>query len=164
MILVQQFRNNRFFIHLGLALLLLGVLFLCFYTRERLPETLIPVGYADGMLVSGTTQIAVSIADTTTEREQGLSGTAELPTGAGKLFVFEQPGTYGFWMKDMNYSIDIIWLDEYINIISITEYVSPETYPEVFYPNSPIVYALEVPAGFSTAKGLKRGQSFTFQK
>ena len=162
MILVQQFHNNRFFILLGSALLLLGVLFLLFFNKKE--SVVIPTGFADGVLVSEDIRIAVSIADTPEEREQGLSDTDPLPPNTGKFFVFEEPGEYGFWMKDMNYSIDIIWLHESLSIVSIAKNATPESFPEVFYPARNSMYVLEVPAGFSTIHSLEEGQSFTLEK
>ena len=35
------------------------------------------------------------------------------------LFIFSQPDFYPFWMKDMKFPIDIIWLDENLQIINI---------------------------------------------
>ena len=144
-----------------MALLLLGVLFL-FLGRGTKP---LPVpGFTDGTLVSSSTSIAVSIAGTDLERVQGLSHTEALPEGAGKLFIFDTIGLYGFWMKDMRYSIDIIWLDEEMTVVTIKEGVVPESYPETFYPSTESKYVLEVPAGFSTENGIAVGQSFTLVK
>ena len=53
-------------------------------------------------LTLGGVALAASIADTTSERQQGLSYTPYLPTGVVKLFVFEEAGPWGFWMKNMN--------------------------------------------------------------
>lgn len=151
-------RNNRFFIPLAGALLI-GVLFAFLYQRQVPAE-----GYGDGVLVGAQTSIAVSIAETMAEREQGLSGTDTLPEGAGKLFIFDDSALYGFWMKDMRYGIDIIWLDDSMTIVGITPNLQPETYPEVFFPPSAIRFVLEVPAGFSTAHALTVGQTFTLVK
>jgi uncharacterized membrane protein (UPF0127 family) len=41
---------------------------------------------------------------------RGLGGYESLPDDRGMLFVFQQPGEYGFWMKDMVMAIDIIWI------------------------------------------------------
>jgi len=161
MIFVQ---NNRFFYTtIGLALLLLGVLFLCLYKEKTVPHVAIS-GFTDGTLVSDNISIAVSIADTVIKREQGLSGTSMLPENAGKLFIFENEGMYGFWMKDMNYSIDIIWIDSQMKVVGIAPSVAPESYPEVIYPPSTVQYVLEVPSGFSTEKGVEVGQTFTLKK
>jgi len=63
------------------------------------------------------------------------------------LFVFENPGIHGIWMKDMKFPIDIIWLDKDMSVISKELNVSPDTYPQVFYPSREAYYVLEVKAG-----------------
>ena len=86
----------------------------------------------------------VRIADSLAERAQGLSGTAALAPDEGMLFVFERAGMYGFWMKDMYYPIDIIWLNDELRPVGITKNISPDTFPTVFYPPVPVRYVLEV--------------------
>lgn len=115
--------------------------------------------------------IPVSIADTDTEREQGLSGTVSLPADSGKLFVFDVPGNYGFWMKDMNYALDFVWISSDLKIVGITPDVAVATYPQIFYPVSPsgtgkpqVKYVLEVNSGFSTRHGLTVGEQLYLQE
>jgi uncharacterized membrane protein (UPF0127 family) len=115
-------------------------------------------------LIGADESIQVTIARTPAEQEQGLSDTLSLPENAGKLFVFTHPDTYGFWMKDMHYGLDFVWIDSAHHIASITPSVGAETYPKVFYPDQPIEYVLEVNAGFSTAHGLRAGQSLALKK
>lgn len=97
-------------------------------------------------IVIGDRRIPVSIADSEKERQIGLSNTKSLAQGTGKLFVFEEIGTYGFWMKDMSYPIDIVWVDQNYKVVSVTT-ITPESYPEVFYPSSEIKYVLELNSG-----------------
>ena len=33
------------------------------------------------------------------------------PDGVGMLFVFNSPGQYSFWMKDMHFPLDMVWID-----------------------------------------------------
>lgn len=162
MIFARYFHNNRFYILLGLALLLLGVLFLWTMPAHISSES--APGPADAVLVYENSQITVRIADTPSARERGLSGTPSLSEGTGMLFVFEEPAVYGFWMKDMKYAIDIIWLDAQMVVTGITPEVYPESYPEVFYSPADTRYVVEVPVGFSTRHGVRVGQSFTFKK
>ena len=61
----------------------------------------------------------IEIADTGKKREQGLSGKNNIGGDYGMLFIFEKPGFYAFWMKDMNFAIDIIWLDENYTVVGI---------------------------------------------
>lgn len=73
------------------------------------------------------------------------------------LFIFETPGQHGFWMKDMNFSIDIVWIDENLQIVGIDKNIAPETFPNIFYPNQLVKYVLEIPAGYSDAHRIGLG-------
>lgn len=63
------------------------------------------------------------------------------------LFVFEEDGYHAFWMKDMKFSIDMIWLDESMAIVHIERNVSPSSYPNTYKSPEPARYVLEVQAG-----------------
>lgn len=71
--------------------------------------------------------INVEIADTVEKRTKGLSGRQSLPENQGMLFVFATPDYYSFWMKDMNFGLDFIWIRGN-EVVEITENVSPEDY------------------------------------
>ena len=111
--------------------------------------------------VLGETQLILIIADDPEERERGLSYTASLPEKQGLFFIYEDSGMHGIWMKDMNYSIDILWLDSAKEVIDIVENASPESFPKVFLPNSSSKYVLEVNAGFVKKHGIKKGDLLT---
>lgn len=104
----------------------------------------------------------VAISDTETQRELGLSGTQPLSDNEGMLFVFQNPDTYGFWMKDMNYPLDIIWIDKHKTIVKIFDEVSPNSYPKIFYPDDPSLYVLEVKSGTSKKFFLNKGDVVDF--
>jgi hypothetical protein len=105
----------------------------------------------------GETSIAVGIADTAQEREQGLSGTTALAEREGLLFVFERNDQHSFWMKDMQYAIDIIWISADKRVVYIAKDVSPDTFPHSFTPPTPARYVLQVPAGFSSGHDIMVG-------
>lgn len=107
-------------------------------------------------------RILVTVAETEKERREGLSGRATLPPNEGMLFIFSTPGMYGFWMKDMAFPIDILWLDSDKKIMTIKKNVSPSTYPEVLYPEGDALYVLELPAGFADAHGVALGDAPAF--
>ena len=120
----------------------------------------------------GTTTLQVEVESTEAAREQGLSGRTSLPDGKGMLFVFQQDGDWGFWMKDMNFPIDIIFISATKTpgvgrVVSIAPNASPEGYhqnpPQVFYPPLAVRYVLEVPAGFAAAHGVVPGTSVKLQ-
>lgn len=101
----------------------------------------------------GDAQIKAVKADTPEKRRIGLSNHTFLPKNEGMLFIFPNKDTRVFWMKDMDFAIDIIWLDEK-SIFQIDENVQPE--PEVqidnnlrrYISNQKTDLVLEVNAGF----------------
>ena len=97
------------------------------------------------------------ISSTTAEQDQGLGGRAVIPDNYAMLFVFPQDAQYGFWMKDMEAPLDMVWLTNNGTIASITPDVAVNSYPNVFYPPEPILYVLETRAGFAAEKGWKAG-------
>lgn len=109
-------------------------------------------------LTTGAATIHIAVANTEQSRQQGLSDTTSLPPDSGMLFVFDTPAQPGFWMKDMNYALDFVWLDNNMDIVAITPDVAATTYPQIFYPPQPIQYVLEVNADFSTIHHLSVGQ------
>ena len=110
----------------------------------------------------GDKNISVEIADTDEERTLGLSGRESLESDYGLLFVFDTPGKYGFWMHDMNFSIDIIWIDENWKVVGIERLVNPDTYPKIFYPIETIKYVLEINSGESSRLGIDTGSVLSF--
>jgi uncharacterized membrane protein (UPF0127 family) len=111
----------------------------------------------------GDTTVRAEVASTSAAREQGLSGHLPLGTNEGMLFVFDWSDKYGFWMKDMLFAIDIIWIDEEGVVVTVAPSVGPESYPEVFYPSRAARYVLEVPAGFSKTHGIAEGTKVVVQ-
>lgn len=108
----------------------------------------------------------LSIMQTEASRAQGLSNQQYLPKNAGMLFVFQQQGKYGFWMKDMLFPIDIIFIDNR-KIVSIV-HSAPIPKPgeqlfelPIYNPISPVNYVLEVNAGEANKHHFKRGDEVT---
>ncbi len=60
----------------------------------------------------GETLYTTEISRTTEARAKGLSERDSLCNNCAMLFIFDTPGRYGFWMKDMRFAIDILWLKE----------------------------------------------------
>ncbi len=96
--------------------------------------------------VAGET-ITVEIADTPAERRLGLSGRPILPADHGLLFIFDEPGYHSFWMKDMNFPIDILWLNDNFEIVDAWRNAAPASYPESRAPRSKAKYVLETNPG-----------------
>ncbi|MCX6716418.1 MAG: DUF192 domain-containing protein [Candidatus Taylorbacteria bacterium] len=106
-------------------------------------------------------EINIIRAQTNEEEIQGLSGRDSLALNSGMLFYFDHDDFWKFWMKDMKFSIDIIWLDKDFRIIDIKNNATPLSYPELFTSKNVARYVLEVPAGFAQNYLLKDGVAFT---
>lgn len=100
----------------------------------------VTVRLGDGVFMARTAQ-------TQAERERGLSGTTGLDAGQAMLFVFDHDDTWGIWMKDMNYSIDVVWLNAQKQVVYSVSNMTPDTYPTVFRPTKAARYVIELPAG-----------------
>jgi uncharacterized membrane protein (UPF0127 family) len=101
--------------------------------------------------------VQASIADSLPERIKGLSDTPFMPDDVVKLFVFGQPGEHSIWMKDMNYPLDILWLNDEGEIVHIEEQVSPDTYPQSFASPEPAWFVIEANAGFVASSSIDLG-------
>jgi uncharacterized membrane protein (UPF0127 family) len=107
--------------------------------------------------------ILVEVVDTASSRERGLSGKKGLLAGEGMLFVFDKPGRYGFWMKDMLFPIDMVWINDDGLVVHVERNVKPETYPTAFINTLDASYVLEIAANESEKYGLYMGAAVTIK-
>ena len=102
----------------------------------------------------------IEIADTSESQQQGLSDRTSLPQEHGMLFIFPEKQVRSFWMKDMHFPLDMIWIDG-DTIVDITENVPPPTpgeSPAIVYPKAPVDKVLELNAGEVKRIGVSAGQ------
>lgn len=145
----------------SLIFIFLGVAVLIFLTFISFTETKTEEGLDRAILDS--TEILIEKAETDKERVLGLSGRHSLGSADGLLFIFPDEGKYGIWMKDMLFSIDIIWINSSGEVVFIEENVSPETFPSVFKPDKLAKFVLEVEAGTVEKEGWNVGSSFVLE-
>ena len=110
-------------------------------------------------------EIPVEVAATLEKRSLGLGKRTSLKKGWGMLFVFEKRKPHRFWMKDMQFPLDIIWLDNH-RIVHITHNAKPAIYrdePEVMASPVPVNFVLEIAAGRAAKLRLKTGQRMKFK-
>ncbi len=100
--------------------------------------------------------VSLETADNDAERMQGLSGREKLDSNKGMVFVFDEPGKHCMWMKDMRFSLDMVWLDDGKKITEVKKDLNPESYPEEFCAQGK--YVIEINAGTADRSGLKAGQ------
>ena len=81
-------------------------------------------------------------------------------------FVYPEGDTsnHCIWMKDMRFPIDIIWLDQGSEILTIAKAVEPATYPHAFCPNELTSKVLEMKAGSADKYQMLPGDFIRFWK
>jgi len=154
-------RHMSIIIFFFIALIILGVFLMWHAVISKSPNPTLPAG----QISIGKNVFAVEMATTSVEQARGLSFRTSLAEGTGMLFTFN-PGIQNFWMKDMNFPIDIIWIASG-KVVGSAENAAPE-------PGTPLwglrVYTspdgvdrvLEVNAGTVARDGIKVGNVVTF--
>lgn len=139
-----------------LALLLVAATALYVLWPQIQPHASVRIG--DGVF-------AARVAKTQEAREKGLSGTQSLRQEEAMLFVYDTDSKWSVWMKDMNYPIDIVWLNSKKEVVYIVKNAAPESYPyENFAPKQDARYILEFAAGTVDRKKIIVGKEAAFDE
>lgn len=113
------------------------------------------------------TKFNLILAKTDKDRMLGLSGRKNLATNTGMLFMFDKKDYYPFWMKDMKFPIDIIYIDNDKIVDIINNAPAPKdkniaSLP-VYKPKNAANYVLEINAGLSSKNKFSIGDKVKFQ-
>jgi len=124
--------------------------------------------YLQAKVIINGFELRVYLAVTNDQQIKGLSVKDHLKENEGMLFVYEQPSRQGFWMKDMKFPIDIIWLDNNGTVVYIKNSLQPCIMTFAFLcptytPDKDSLYVLETGSGFSKKHGIKIGTHADFQ-
>lgn len=113
--------------------------------------------------VNGTAYKLI-IAKSDAEKQKGLSGRNDLAKDTGMLFIFDKKDKYGFWMRDMKFPIDIIWIndDKIVDFVENAPAASNGQSPAnliIYRPGAEANYVLEVNAREITKQKIKKGDT-----
>lgn len=118
-------------------------------------------GYSHTIVTVNNFILTADLATTLVQQTKGLSIKDHLNENEGMLFVFKDSVLYPFWMKDMKFPIDIIWLDNRGTVIHIEHNLEPcipgQICPSYGPTSNNAVYVLEVVAGFSQKHNVNVG-------
>lgn len=109
--------------------------------------------------------IPVDLAITPDQQAMGLSYRNSLNASQGMLFPFHTPGDYSFWMKDMRFPLDILWIDSGNNIVHIEKNLQPCVFILLcpsYSPHSASKYVLEVNSNYTTKNNITVGDRVSF--
>jgi hypothetical protein len=125
--------------------------------QPHLPGT--PVALPDGA------EVHAEVAATFVERQRGLMFRRELPSSAGMLFLFDNPGRYGFWMLNTLVPLDIVWLDSDRRVVFVSENTPPcppGTACPTYGSEAVAQFVLELAAGQAAAHQLNVGDELAW--
>jgi uncharacterized membrane protein (UPF0127 family) len=106
-------------------------------------------------LNAGMYLIRAEVAADDRTRERGLMFREQMPSNAGMLFLFDEPGSQCMWMKNTLIPLSVAFLDEHGTIINIED-MAPQT-ENSHCARRPARYALEMNGGWFAARGIKPG-------
>jgi uncharacterized membrane protein (UPF0127 family) len=110
--------------------------------------------------------LTADLALTNEQIEKGLSVKDKLKENEAMLFVFGESAKHSFWMKDMKFPIDIIWLDSDGNVVHIEQNLQPCVSVLIctsYSPNIESQYVLETVAGFTQRHNVSVGTDIDFK-
>lgn len=109
--------------------------------------------------------VTVEVVSSAAEMARGLSSRTQLKDDTGMLFVFSVEGPYRFWMKDMKFPLDIIWINDKKEIVAVAEDLTPclpNDCPLYTAPKN-ARYVLEVNAGYAKKHNIRQGIKATLK-
>jgi len=112
----------------------------------------------------GDTVFPVEVAVTEEQKQLGLGGRASLPEGRGMLFVYDHKETYNFWMRNMQFPLDFVWIDGN-RVADIHENIQPPDpgeRPAIVMPGTLVDKVLEINAGDVARYHIQIGDTVTF--
>lgn len=135
-------------------LLLLGTII--YVNRSSLPGT---KSTEKGTVKIKDKTIKVEVVKTSVDTQIGLSKKRSLGDDRGMLFIFSKPDYYSFWMRNMQFPIDMIFIRG-DKIVTIHEKVAaPKTKDEtnlpIYRPEQPVDKVLEIKAGVAEKNGFR---------
>ena len=139
----MQFETRtRFNARLSVFLLATSLLAGCQIAPPNAPKPLAPLD-----------QLRLEWADVYQEREKGLMGRSHLPENSGMMFVFEEPKTYCFWMKNTLIPLSVGFIDAQGRLVQIA-HMQPKSLQH-HCAKQPVLYALEVNQGWFERNDVK---------
>ncbi len=154
---MKNFKNIRLVV---IVLAVLAVLVFVILQKESAPTSVGKCGpyRNDKTVVISKQALKAEVVTTKKEQSTGLSNRPCIEQDQVMMFVFEKPGQWAIWMKDMKFPIDVLWADANGNIVGVERNVQPSTYPDSFTNKEKnAVYVIEMKANRSSELGIGLG-------
>ncbi|HSX09440.1 MAG TPA: DUF192 domain-containing protein [Candidatus Saccharimonadales bacterium] len=136
-----------------LLLIVSGIVLFQLNKTSPLPKTTVTIDKQD---------FSVEVATTSAQQQQGLSGRGSMPKNSGMLFIFKTAQKYPFWMKDMKFPLDMIFINDNKIVDIIPNTPAPKNGNDnlpIYTPAAPDNQTLEINAGLAKQYGFKKGDA-----
>ncbi len=137
----------------------MGVYYLSGVPEKIKEDTFSKVRFENGKIIE------VEAVKSLREVEKGLMNRESLEKDHGMLFLFFQEEELDFWMLNMKFSLDIIFVNTDMIIVHIVNNAEPcDKEPcEVYNSGKPALYVVEVNSGYASENGIMIGQKVEFE-
>lgn len=111
----------------------------------------------------GGVKVKAEVADNPITQTKGLMFHKPLAEDDGMLFKFGREGQYTFWMMNVSFPIDIIWINSEKKVVHIVEHAEPCFLNcKLYASTAKAKYVLEVKAGFVKKHKIEIGSKVSF--
>ena len=151
-------RKKSAFVWVIIACVLLGIGVAALYILWPQIQSHTTLHLGDGVFTT-------RVAKTPDERDKGLGGVHNFRSDQALLLVFDSDDKWSISMKDMNFPIDIVWLNSDKQVVYIVKNAPPDSYPyEQFTSKQDARYVVELPAGTVAKKSIAIGAVASFDE
>lgn len=145
---------------LGIFAILLVIVIVIFFSKNFFNKAFFSIGQSTSRVVINNQPLSLLVAKNQKDKEIGLSGRDSLPADMAMAFPFDTPDYYAFWMNNMKFSLDIVFLRNK-HVVTIYKNVPNPKFPTdklaIYKPQEPADLVLELNAGQSDKLGIKPG-------
>ncbi len=109
--------------------------------------------------------VAVEVVSKPEDMQRGLMYREGLQKDAGMLFIFSSDDIHQFWMKNMSFNLDIVWISNEDRIVFIGPGIPAckQGPCPVYGPQEDSRYVLEVNSGYAASHGWKVGDKLRLE-
>lgn len=151
-------------------LILFGIIFLLigfyFVRQNNYKNNQLPLREMNNKVIINNSVFKVILATTSAQMTRGLSGRPNLPVDYGMLFIFAKPDRHNFWMYDMNFPLDILFIlnNEVTGVYENLPPASPgDKNPPLYGGDVVSDMVFEINAGLAKKYNIKVGDNIKFE-
>jgi len=108
-------------------------------------------------------RVDIEIANDDEQRKKGMMHRDTMPDDQAMLFIFEKEELLGFWMRNTILSLDMVFVNSNLEIVTIRENTNPIS-DRNYFPDEPAIYVVEVAAGFARRYNIKEGDKIEWSR